>query len=214
MGGVSEDAEIWRCGITRGVLHAGLLRSSLEDIPAVQEVGFALGIGGGFDIASMIFCLHYAFESDITVRMMLENITGALKPGGRLIGCVPSSKVIGEHIREFEATVGALQLGDNQPSVVAWGNGIYNVRFPGKTPLHGVFDRPFGDRYFFSLAEAVEAPEFVVPWELFCDIAGEYGLELHYSKPLNEVWEEDKDDEFLARLSKEMGVVDAEEHSS
>ncbi|KAH7395469.1 guanine-N(7)-methyltransferase domain-containing protein [Cadophora sp. MPI-SDFR-AT-0126] len=162
---------------------------SLERIPAVREIGFAPGIGAGFDIASMMFCMHYAFENETTVRMMFGNITSALKPCGRLIGCVPSSKVISKHIREFEATLGTLELGEYQPSV-AWGNEIYNVRFPGKTPVDGVFGSLFGDRYFFSLAEAVEAPEYVVPWELFCELAGEYDLKLKYCKPFDEVWEE------------------------
>lgn len=69
-------------------------------ITVIKEVGFDRGVrvDGGFDIASMMFCMHYAFENE---AMMLENITGALKKGGRLSGCVPGSNFIGERIREF-----------------------------------------------------------------------------------------------------------------
>lgn len=118
-------------------------------------------------------------------------------------------EVIGQNIRQFKATVGALGLGDYQPPV-SFGNSIYSISFEGKTPFDGNFGRPFGHRYFSTLAEAVEAPEYVVPWNLFCDMAKEYGLELQYCKPLDEVWEQSKKDEFLARLSEEMGVVDAQ----
>ena len=194
-------------GVSRADFYTkDCFRESLENIPAIGEVGFDPGVGGGFDIVSMMFCMHYAFECETTVRMMLENITGALKSGGRLIGCVPSSKVIGQHIRDFESTVGALELGGDQPDVT-WGNDIYNVRFLGKTPADGEFGKPFGHRYFFSLAEAVEAPEYVVPWDLFCEMAAEYGLRLQYCKPFDEVWEENRDDEVLAPLSKEMRVL-------
>ncbi|KAL2064280.1 hypothetical protein VTL71DRAFT_4774 [Oculimacula yallundae] len=182
---------------------------TLEEMPIIQEVGFSSESGGGFDIASMMFCMHYAFSDEKNIRMMLRNITGALKPGGRVIGCVPSSKVIGENIRKLEASVWRSALGYPH-DLISWGNSIYNVRFEGKTPPDGLFGRPFGDRYFFSLAEAVEAPEYVVPWELFCEIAEEYGLELQYCKPLDQVWEEEKNNEFLAALSQEMGVVHAD----
>lgn len=66
---------------------------TLGDIPVIQEFGFDRGVGGGFDIASMMFCMHYAFVDEPHIRMMLDNITGALKSGGRLIGCVLSSKL-------------------------------------------------------------------------------------------------------------------------
>lgn len=182
---------------------------SIKSIPAIKEVGFRHEAGGegGFDIASMMFCMHYAFENETKVRMMLENITSALKKGGKLIGCVPNSNVIGEKIREFHEAHKGDDLGKNQKAAV-WGNDIHNIRFPGKSPVDGIFDRPFGDKYFFTLAEAVEAPEYVVPWEIFCALAEEYNLKLQYCKSFDKVWAEEKDDDVLAHLSEEMGVKD------
>lgn len=183
---------------------------TIKSIPVIKEVGFNRGTEGegGFDIASMMFCMHYAFENEAKARMMLKNIAGALKKGGKLIGCVPNSNVIGQKIREFHRTLQEDKLGDNQEAAV-WGNDIYNIRFPGKTPADGIFHRPFGDKYFFTLAEAVEAPEYVVPWEPFCALAEHYNLELQYCKPFDEVWAEEKGDKFLAHLSEEMGVKDS-----
>jgi mRNA (guanine-N7-)-methyltransferase len=44
-----------------------------------------------FDIVSMQFCLHYAFESESKARMMLENVTRYLRPGGVLLGTIPDA---------------------------------------------------------------------------------------------------------------------------
>jgi hypothetical protein len=38
-------------------------------------------------------------------------------------------------------------------------------------PRDGIFKRPFRDKYYDWLAEAVEAPEYVVPWEKLCAMA-------------------------------------------
>jgi mRNA (guanine-N7-)-methyltransferase len=89
-----------------------------------------------------------------------------------------------------------------------FGNSIYSVRFPGKTPHDGTFRPPYGWKYFYFLEEAVEAPEYVVPWEAFRALAEDYNLELQYRKPFREVWDEQKDDPELGPLSERMGVRD------
>ena len=53
----------------------------IANIPVVQHVGFdAAGNsrwgGGGFDVVSMMFCMHYAFESESKARGMLTNVSG------------------------------------------------------------------------------------------------------------------------------------------
>lgn len=130
--------------------------------------------------------------------------------GGRVIGCVPNSNVIGAKIREFHAAYTEDELRKSKKTA-EFGNDIYNVRFSENTPVDGKFRRPFGDKYSFHLAEAVVAPEYVVPWEIFCGIAREYSLELEYCKSFDEVWAEEKDDEFLGQLNVEMGVRDKDD---
>ncbi|CRK38349.1 hypothetical protein BN1708_007738 [Verticillium longisporum] len=75
---------------------------SIEDIDVVRQVGFEPGPINrrGFDVVSMMFCMHYAFESEEKARTMLRNVAGALKKGGRLVGCIPNSDVLGEHTPE------------------------------------------------------------------------------------------------------------------
>ncbi|KAF4834087.1 mRNA cap guanine-N7 methyltransferase [Colletotrichum siamense] len=198
---------------------------SVEDIEIVRQVGFDTNplSRRGFDVVSMMFCMHYAFETEQKARMMLRNVAGSLKKGGRLIGCIPNSDVLGERVREFNQKAeekkkqaadeppadpeeGELEDGEAEQSA-EWGNSIYRVRFPGKTPEDGVFRPAFGWKYNFFLDEAVEeVPEYVVPWEVLRALAEDYNLELQYHKTFMEIWESEKDDEVLGPLSERMGV--------
>lgn len=193
---------------------------SIGNIPIVRDVGFDAKGGsrwgsGGFDVVSMMFCMHYAFEDEAKTRGMLQNIAGALKKGGKLIGTIPNSDVLREKVEAFhkqQATrtpkqlangiskaaaqaiaeadgdvlsapqISATEVEPTKPrlptpdirddekeddAVASWGNSIYRVRFPGKTPPDGIFRPPFGWKYNYFLDEAVEVPEYVVPWEAF-----------------------------------------------
>uniref|UniRef100_A0A8H7NF55 mRNA cap guanine-N(7) methyltransferase n=1 Tax=Bionectria ochroleuca TaxID=29856 RepID=A0A8H7NF55_BIOOC len=114
----------------------------------------------GFDVVSMMFSMHYAFESETNARNMLRNVAGALKKGGRFIGCIPNSDVLGEHVRKWNEEHAAKEKAaeeakndgsdadpepaeekeegeadDDEPPAdpgAEWGNSIYRVRFPGR----------------------------------------------------------------------------------
>lgn len=210
----------------------------IGDIPVVREVGIDGSVGpggsgsarwggGGFDVVTMMFCMHYAFESEAKARGMLRNVAGALKKGGRFIGVIPNSDVLRTKVEEFhkgqaaKTVNGHAAAGDNKESaskaeensevsdlaVPEWGNSLYRVRFPGKTPEDGIFRPPFGWKYSYFMEEAVEeVPEYVVPWEAFRALAEDYNLELQYRKPFAEIWKEEKDDAVLGPLSVRMGV--------
>ena len=44
-----------------------------------------------FDVVSMQFCMHYAFETEEKARMMLANVSTWLRAGGVFVGTVPNS---------------------------------------------------------------------------------------------------------------------------
>jgi mRNA (guanine-N7-)-methyltransferase len=164
---------------------------SLGDIQFINEIGYdpnvgpggnmmasRWGPGGGFDVVSMMFCMHYAFENEEKARGMLRNVAGSLKKGGRFLGVIPNSDVLSAKVKQFhdkrkqkekEKTSDENEEGEvEEEEVPEWSNSIYRVRFPGKTPEDGVFRPPFGWRYSYFLEEAVEeVPEYVVPWEAF-----------------------------------------------
>ncbi|KAF7545450.1 hypothetical protein G7Z17_g9160 [Cylindrodendrum hubeiense] len=205
---------------------------SIEDIEIIHQVGWDPSPMNrrGFDVVSMMFSMHYAFENEKNARTMLRNVAGALKKGGRFIGCIPNSDVLGEHVRKFNEKAaakreaknadgdgsttppaadpedGELEEGEAEPTA-EWGNSIYRVRFPGKTPEDGIFRPAFGWKYNFFLDEAVEeVPEYVVPWEAFRALADDYNLELQFHRTFPEIWEAEKDDADLGPLSERMGV--------
>lgn len=167
----------------------------LGDVDIVQQVGIDANAGpggslmasrwsggGGFDVVTSMFAIHYAFESEEKTRQMLSNVAGCLKKGGRFIGVCPNSDMITSKVSAFHknrkekenesakpAPAEAPEDGEVQEDErCEWGNDIYQVRFPGATPEDGIFRPPFGWRYTYFMREAVEeVPEYVVPWEAF-----------------------------------------------
>ena len=45
-----------------------------------------------FDVVTMQFCMHYAFQSISKARMMLENVSRYLRRGGTFVGTIPDSR--------------------------------------------------------------------------------------------------------------------------
>jgi mRNA (guanine-N7-)-methyltransferase len=77
---------------------------TIGDIDIVRQVGFSestVSSSRGFDVVSMMFCMHYAFETEAKARQMLKNVSGALRKGGRFIGTIPNSDVITSKVTAF-----------------------------------------------------------------------------------------------------------------
>ncbi|KAF3904034.1 hypothetical protein AA313_de0207898 [Arthrobotrys entomopaga] len=173
-----------------------------DKIPLVRDVGFDLDVnnrwgGGGFDVVSLMFCMHYAFESEEKIKGMLRNVSGSLRRGGRFIGTIPSSEKIFDGI---------------QKEGHEFGNSLYKVKFPQteaarKLPEDGTWRPAWGWKYSFFLEESVEdVPEYVVPWEAFRALAYDFNLKLEYKRLFEDIWADEKDDRILGPLSERMGV--------
>ena len=224
----------------------------IGDIPLIRDVGIDGSVGpggrgsarwggGGFDVVTMMFCMHYAFESEAKARGMLRNVAGSLKKSGRFIGVIPNSDVLRSKVESFHQARprkegrakidqplkaendgtekhinGDSKRDDSDPAedgevddqeLLEWGNSIYRVRFPGKTPEDGIFRPPYGWKYSYFMEEAVEeVPEYVVPWEAFRALAEDYNLEMQYRMPFADIFKHEKDDPILGPLSVRMGV--------
>lgn len=167
----------------------------LGDLRIIQQIGIDSNAGpggsiassrwggGGFDVVTSMFAIHYAFETEEKARQMLSNVSGCLRKGGRFIGVCPSSDMITSQVSAFHdkrkereaAKAGNTEAPDapedgevEEAERTEWGNDIYRVQFPGATPEDGIFRPPFGWRYTYFMREAVEeVPEYVVPWEAF-----------------------------------------------
>jgi len=148
-----------------------------------------------FDVVSMQFCMHYAFESETKVRCMLDNVTAYLRRGGIFVGTIPNAEQL--LMRLDQIPPGAPEL--------SFGNSVYSIRFESREP------RPlYGHRYSFFLEDAVDyVPEYVVRWDHFLRLAAEYGLYPLYKKEFHEVFEEFQDHHEFKPLLQRMNVVDA-----
>ncbi|RPD59104.1 hypothetical protein L226DRAFT_510173 [Lentinus tigrinus ALCF2SS1-7] len=148
-----------------------------------------------FDVVSMQFCMHYAFESEAKARIMLRNVATWLRPSGMFIGTIPNAQQLMEHLDELPEDAKDL----------SWGNSVYKIRFEDR------HQRPiFGHRYWFYLQDAVDdVPEYVVHWDNFVRLASEYGLQLVYKKEFHEIYEEHSEHPDFAPLLQRMRVVDA-----
>ncbi|KAF9815455.1 hypothetical protein IEO21_04626 [Rhodonia placenta] len=148
-----------------------------------------------FDVVSMQFCMHYAFESEEKARCMLDNVSAHLRSGGRFIGTIPDATQL----------LGHLDALPKDASELTFGNSVYKIRFETRE------QRPlFGFRYWFYLQDAVDdVPEYVVQWDNFVKMAAEYGLKLVYKEEFHQIFEEHHEHDEFGPLLQRMRVVDA-----
>ncbi|CAE6425701.1 unnamed protein product [Rhizoctonia solani] len=146
-----------------------------------------------FDVVSMQFCMHYAFESLDKVRVMLENVSQYLRPGGIFLGTIPNSQLLLDTLNKLP--------GDE----TSFGNSVYSIRFDSKReqPL-------YGHRYWFYLKDAVEdVPEYVVRWEEFETLALEYGLKVIHRSDFHDIFALERRDSEFGPLLQTMKVVNS-----
>ncbi|KAL6976593.1 mRNA (guanine-N(7))-methyltransferase, partial [Sarracenia purpurea var. burkii] len=96
--------------------------------------------------------MHYSWSTEARARRTLANVSTLLRPGGIFIGTMPDANVIIKKLREAEGLV--------------FGNSVYWIRFDEE----------------FSEKDAVDCPEWIVPFQVFKSLAEEYDLELVFVK--------------------------------
>ncbi|KAJ7109177.1 mRNA capping enzyme-domain-containing protein [Mycena epipterygia] len=153
-----------------------------------------------FDVVSMQFCMHYAFESIQKARCMLENVSRWLRPGGAFIGTIPNADQLLQNLQGVPADAPDL----------TFGNDVYKIRFEDR--VH----RPlFGHKYWFYLQDAVEnVPEYIVKWDNFIQMAAEYGLHPVYKEEFHDIFSEHREHPEFGPLMVRMKVVDANGESA
>ncbi|KIJ69474.1 hypothetical protein HYDPIDRAFT_79871 [Hydnomerulius pinastri MD-312] len=153
-----------------------------------------------FDVVSMQFCMHYAFESSQKARCMLRNVSQYLRKGGVFIGTIPNADQLLERLDALPPS----------STDLSFGNSVYKIRFEDRQ------SRPlFGHRYFFFLEDAVEdVPEYIVEWDNFVGIAAEYGLHPIYKEEFHQIFAEHQEQEEFKELMVRMKVVDSNGESA
>ncbi|KAK5772543.1 hypothetical protein F383_20413 [Gossypium arboreum] len=147
-----------------------------------------------FDICSCQFAMHYSWSTEARARRALANVSALLRPGGTFIGTMPDANVIVKKLREAEG--------------LAFGNSVYWIRFDEEfTDKKFKSSSPFGIKYKFHLEDAVDCPEWIVPFHVFKSLAEEYDLELVFVKNSHEfVHEYMKKPEYI-ELMRRLGAL-------
>ncbi|GLU03958.1 hypothetical protein SLE2022_211270 [Rubroshorea leprosula] len=118
-----------------------------------------------FDICSCQFAMHYSWSTEARARRALANISALLRPGGTFIGTMPDANVIIKKLRQADR--------------LAFGNSVYWIHFDEEfSDKKFKSSSPFGIKYKFHLEDAVDCPEWIVPFHIFKSLAEEYDLEL------------------------------------
>lgn len=94
---------------------------------------------------------------------------------------------------------------------LSFGNAVYRIRFESR---QGPDKSPYGHKYWFWLQDAVDAPEYVVRWEPFVELAASYGLEVVYKEDFHTVYEREQEPVEFRQLLSAMKVVDSKGESA
>ncbi|KAG0174579.1 mRNA cap guanine-N7 methyltransferase [Apophysomyces sp. BC1015] len=151
-----------------------------------------------FDIVSMQFCLHYAFESEHKARTMLENVSKNLRSGGWFVGTIPDANWIVKRVKQ------------EPKGSFGFGNSIYRIEFDnikdsdsgGKAGF-----TKFGCKYMFHLVDAVDCPEYLVHWLTFEKLAREYGLSLRLRENFHDFYAQQSQNEEHQQLLRRIRVI-------
>lgn len=113
-----------------------------------------------FDVVSCQFAIHYAFGSETTARLFIQNVAFALRNGGRFIGTLPDE----QHLR-----VARQHLGKR------FGDQFHSIRFNDTTSTF----EDFGSSYQFSFKGAVnDLEEFIVKPSVLERLCADCGMKL------------------------------------
>ncbi|KAK6934370.1 mRNA (guanine-N(7))-methyltransferase domain [Dillenia turbinata] len=147
-----------------------------------------------FDIISCQFAMHYSWSTEARARRALANVSALLRPGGIFIGTMPDANVIIKKLREADG--------------LEFGNSVYWIRFDEKfSEKKFKTSQPFGIQYKFHLEDAVDCPEWIVPFHVFKSLAEEYDLELVFKKNSHAFVEEYMKRGEYAELMRRLGAL-------
>lgn len=142
--------------------------------------------------------MHYAFESEERVRMLLQNVSERLRPGGFFIGTTPDSNVVVRKLRAIDGGTIA--------------NQVYRLELSEEYVAGGKrFDRnhTFGIRYNFTLDSRVEdCPEYLVHFPSFAKVALEYDLQLVLQSNFHDFYLTHCNNPKYGQLFQRMNILD------
>jgi len=139
---------------------------------------------GQFDVVTLQFVLQYIVESEESARALLTALVELLRPGGCVIGCIPSSEALASHYLDS----GEDGLFENSLFSIRFGSDARQKIGTAEEEVYQGFGNQWGLPYTFSLVDAVKAQEeYVVPFEAFEALTESLGFEVFLDAPFPEL---------------------------
>ena len=132
-----------------------------------------------FDVVSIQFAIHYMFESEITVRTLLQNVSDNLKIGGYFVGTSLDGERVYDLLVGKEKELG--MVGDD----LLWKIGKeYNLKKwdRGKNNLGHEIE-------VFVSTIGIPHKEYLVNYDYLKEIAKEYGLEVTMVRGFGDIYQ-------------------------
>ena len=148
-----------------------------------------------FDTVSLMFCFHYFFQNEITLRTIIQNINDNLKIGGYVIGTCFDGEIIYNKLKQEKELVGKKKDGSLMWKIEK--SYKSKMAFTDKKPNLGkeidVFVKSIG----------VVHKEYLVNFKFVDAIMETYGFEKILQKPFEEFYNELMDGKNVMNLSPE-----------
>ena len=155
-----------------------------------------------FNAASVMFAFHYFFESEITIRSFLQNVTDNLEVGGHLVGTTFDGKKL------FDKLKGKKKISGNLDGELLWSiEKKYKSRtFPNTRSSLG----RYVDVFVRSIGHVI--PEPLVNFDYVDTLMEEYGMEKVEIKSFSEYFDdmEKNGNNSMKGIAKDMSEAEKE----
>ena len=133
-----------------------------------------------YDVVSIQFAIHYMFESEITIRTLLQNVTDNLKIGGYFVGTSLDGERVYDMLKDKEKEMGL--VGDN----LLWSiKKDYDLKKWEKKKIN------IGQQIeVFVSTIGIPHKEYLVNYDYLKELAKEYGLEVVSIRGFGEIYDD------------------------
>jgi len=136
----------------------------------------------GFDVASLMFSLHYFFKDRQSLDGLLRNLSDTVKIGGFFVGCCFDGQKVVDLLKDVEN--GGIKRGQDKGDPALW---TIKKRYEDNAlPANDECLGKMIDVNFISISDEMYT-EYLVSWAYFVERAKEIGLEMCNPEELAEL---------------------------
>ena len=148
-----------------------------------------------FDTVSLMFCIHYFFQNEITLRTIIQNMNDTLKIGGHVIGTTFDGEVIYNQLKDKTEIMGHKKGGEL----------MWKIEKKYKSKIAFTDKKPNLGKEIDVLVKSIGVThkEYLVNFKYFDKIMNEYGFEKVIQKPFEDFYNELMEGKNIMNLSEE-----------